>query len=373
MSDDDDPLPPPPPCIAAVLLDDNLLEVIFSALSPRDGGRACGTCQTWSTTWTVVWQGRALTCVQTVGPKLPRTEPGLPLHAQDEAWYGSATYLWLSGLRSLAALPNHEVLIGHFHNGFYHATPDFKVKRQITHHNDLPLGRVDHIECDADVVLCGATELEGISSRVMSFEVSDLSPKHMSAVDMYHGAMAIYADVVYVRAFGQIAELDKTSLLERSRFGDGVLGEGSLGAMAILGERLYVTDSPAEEGLPYSPTEEGLPCARVHIFSLQGEHVSTVDLAGIWGINWLLASHGRLYATEYVEPADVEDSVAWWRCRAVTGKRVLTLSPQLELLCEFRGEGEHARPVAFGAMAPRGDDELLVADMNNEAIHVLSV
>ena len=42
--------------------------------------------------------------------------------------------------------------------------------------------------------------------------------------------------------------------------------------MAVLGERLYVSDDGNE------------PHARVHIFSLQGEHHRTVNLDDVWSI-----------------------------------------------------------------------------------------
>ena len=46
---------------------------------------------------------------------------------------------------------------------------------------------------------------------------------------------------------------------------------------------------------------------------------------------------------------------------ADVGKRVLTLSPQLEVLHEFRGEGVPGEHDFFG-MAARGDNELLVTN-----------
>ena len=57
---------------------------------------------------------------------------------------------------------------------------------------------------------------------------------------------------------------------------------------------------------------------------------------------------------------------------ADVGKRVLTLSPQLEVLHEFRGEGVPGEHDFFG-MAARGDNELLVANFARKEIYVLSV
>ena len=53
------------------------------------------------------------------------------------------------------------------------------------------------------------------------------------------------------------------------------------------------------------------------------------------------------------------------------GKRILTLSPQLELLHEFRGEPTVPGALSFWAMAARGDKELLVT--NDKKVHVLTV
>mgnify|MGYP006135656769 CR=1 FL=1 len=57
---------------------------------------------------------------------------------------------------------------------------------------------------------------------------------------------------------------------------------------------------------------------------------------------------------------------------ADVGKRVLTLSPQLEVLHEFRGEGVPGEHDFFG-MAPRGDNELLVTNHDHNKVHVLTV
>ena len=130
--------------------------------------------------------------------------------------------------------------------------------------------------------------------------------------------------------------------------------------MAVLGERLYVSDDGNE------------PHARVHIFSLQGELRHTVNLADVWSICELTAAHGRLFAMEWIHPGLIEDEAVRERVRADMGKRVLTLSPHLEVLNEFRGEGvpgEHD----FNCVAPRGDNELLVTNYNRQSIHVLSV
>ena len=130
--------------------------------------------------------------------------------------------------------------------------------------------------------------------------------------------------------------------------------------MAVLGERLYVSDNG------------NYPHARVHIFSLQGEHRRTVNLDDVWRTHSYTAAHGQLFATEFVEAEDIEDEAVIERASADMGKRVLTLSPQLEVLHEFRGEGvpgEHD----FCGMAPRGDNELLVTNFDHAKIHVLSI
>ena len=128
----------------------------------------------------------------------------------------------------------------------------------------------------------------------------------------------------------------------------------------MLGEQLYVSD------------EGNHPHARVHIFSLQGELRRTVNLGDVWNICDLTAANGQLYATEYLDANKIEDKAARERAHSDMGKRVLTLSPQLEVLNEFRGEGvpgEHD----FICMAPRGNNELLVTSLNHGSIHVLSI
>ena len=49
------------------------------------------------------------------------------------------------------------------------------------------------------------------------------------------------------------------------------------------------------------------------------------------------------------------------------------LSPQLEVLHEFRGVPGELEDADFYGMAPRGDNELLVANLDHGKIHVLSV
>jgi len=331
--------PLPQWCVSDVLLSADLLPKIFSSLSLRDGGRASGACQTWNNTWKAVRQSRALKHEKMVGPALPWVE------AESEP-------LELHDPRSLMALPNRDVVIG-TSSGLLHCTPDFKVKRKITHHGDLQLGGVHTIQCDADTVFVVT------GTRIVSFKVSDLSPLRRSVVGDYYGSLSISADDVFAGTrHDQITVLDKASLVERSRVGEGMLG--GVVAMAVLGERLYVSD------------EGNYPHARVHIFSLQGEHRRTVNLDDVWIISELTAAHGQLFATEFVEAMDIEDEADSKRAHADVGKRVLTLSPQLEVLHEFRGEGvpgEHD----FWGMAPRGDNELLVANFDHGKIHVLSI
>ena len=342
--------PLPPRFVSGVLLSDDLLPKIFSPLSPRDGGRASGAGRKWNSTWKAVFQSRALTHVQTVGPTLPWVEAGRePLAVK-------------VGLLGFCALPNGEVMIGaHTSRGIFHCTPGFKVKRQITHHGDLALGCVSHIVCDADTIFIQHATV----SNVASFKVSDLSPLQRGDVDRhYYGPLTISADGVYVRTgsvVSTIAVLHKASLVERSRFGGGVLGV--INAMAVLGEWLYVSD------------DDGYPRARVHIFSLEGEHSRTVNFSDVWSINELAAARGWLFATELVEP-DVlvgDDVVEAGTPPAYVGKRVLMLSPQLEVLHEFRGVPGELEDADFYGMAPRGDNELLVANFARKEIYVLSV
>jgi len=332
--------PLPQWCVSNVLLSADLLPKIFSSLSLRDGGRASGACQTWNNTWKAVRQSRALKHEKMVGPALPWVE------AESEP-------LELHDPRSLMALPNRDVVIG-TSSGLLHCTPDFKVKRKITHHGNLEIGHVDGMQCDADTVLVVA------NYHIMSFKLSDLSPRRRCEVGDYYVSPTISADDVFACTRGnQITVLDKASLEERARVGEGMLG--GVVAMAVLGERLYVSDNG------------NYPHARVHIFSLQGEHRRTVDLYDVWMINELTAAHGQLFATEYYDEAeDIEDEAVIERASADMGKRVLTLSPQLEVLHEFRGEGvpgEHD----FCGMAPRGDNELLVTNFDHGKIHVLSI
>jgi len=256
----------------------------------------------------------------------------------------------------VVALPNQDVVVSSEGDGeskILLCTPGFKVKRVIMHHGDLKLGSGADLQCDADTVFAYA------SRHIVSFKASDLSPLRRSDVYNCTGRLAISSNNVYASTRdNQIVVLDKASLVERSRFGEGMLA--NINAMTVHGDQLYLSDSGNE------------PHARVHIFSLQGELCHTVNLADVWSICDLTAANGRLFATEWIDPYLIEDEAVIERALADMGKCVLTISPQLEVLNEFRGEGvpgEHD----FTCVAPRGDNELLVTNHDCQAIHVLSM
>ena len=335
--------PLPSWCVSDVLLSSDPLHKLFSSLSLRDGGRASGVCSAWIAAWKAIRQGRSPVHAETLGPALPWVEAG-------------SEPLVLDRPHGLAVLPSGAVLVLCVRYRIFHCTPDFKVIGNIIRHGDLEFGHVGGLACDARTVFVVAANF------LVSFDASNLAPLRQSAADDHYGTPAISADNVYVRTRGRtIAVYDKANLVEHSRFGEGKLR--SFGEMAILGEQLYVSDDD----------DDGKPHARVHIFSLQGEHRRTVDLDDVWNIRGLAAANGRLFATELVAlPYDIDDEDEAERAHADMGKRVLTLSPQLEVLHEFRGEGvpgEHD----FLGMAPRGDNELLVTNFVARKIDVLSV
>ena len=351
--------PLPQWCASDVLLSADLLPKVFSSLSLRDGCRASGACRTFFQVFAHVVQGRMPKHVETFGPALPCVEAGKePLR--------------LLNPKGVLALPNRDVLVtasihGGLCNGILHCTPDLNIKREITHHGETELRYLGGLQCDANTVFAYAR------GHILSFKISDLSPLRRSVMSDWAQIFAISAEDLYVRTDGnKIAVLDKASLVERSRFGEGIFHH-NICAIAVLGERLYVSD------------DGNYPHARVHIFSLQGDYRRTVNLDDVWSIDRLTAAHGRLFATEFVNPDmedDIEDESVQERVCADVGKRMLTLSPQLEVLHEFRGEGvpgEHDfdnfdfRGMFTGGMAPRGDNELLVSNFDNHCVHVLTV
>jgi len=129
--------------------------------------------------------------------------------------------------------------------------------------------------------------------------------------------------------------------------------------MAVLGDQLLLSSS-----------REASPRGRIHVFSLQAAHLRTVDFEHLGNCNVLVAAHGRLYATEFGEEEEGMDmGERYESLRSQFGKRVLVLSPQLEVIHVFTMPGESTD--LFG-IAPRGSN-LLITDYDNDEVHEIAV
>lgn len=323
-----------------VLESPDLLPAVFSSLSVREGNLAAAS-QTWACTWQVVLESRTPKHVHTYGPWLPWANAG-------------REPIVLAYPRSVACLPNRELVVALSNAGLVHCTADMKVKQIIMRHGDIKL-RNGGLHCDESTLFAPS------GSRIVSFKASDLSPLTASEVGPY-GVMTISADKVFASltsSQGEIAVLDKANLRESWRFGLGVVNE-NIRAMCVLGNELFVSD------------RGNMPRAQVHIFSLHGAHRRTVKLDDVWHIHRLAVAKGRIFATEFAYAADIADKAERDRARADMGKRVLVLSPELEVLCDFRGEGVSG-DLDFWSPVPRGDNELIVTNFERGKVHVFSI
>ena len=110
--------------------------------------------------------------------------------------------------------------------------------------------------------------------------------------------------------------MDARTLVEKFRFGDGVLE--SISGMAIVNDELYVGDFKRRS---------------LHVFSMAGERLR--ELRGDWREPRALAFwRGRLYLSEYhgeveEEPEDgPEEEEDWSEDKKAAGKRIFVLTPE---------------------------------------------
>jgi hypothetical protein len=299
----------------------------------------------------------------TIGPRLPSNR-------REVAQLGVS--FTICNPQSACELPNGKFVVADRNAGLFLLTHDFKVERVLKHHDNVELELLGEMQSDSRAVYM----VELTRHRLISFNADDLAPLNASTYGAYLQCIALSDDTVFAAATAptpgavnpasMIIAFDSTSLRERGRFGEGFL-RAAFGAIAVLGDELFVADSGS------------WPKARIIVFSLEGTFRRRVRFDNDWAIHNLLAAHGRLYAVEEIERHDrVRRSARTAPNENSDGdanKRVLVLSPRLEILHAFRGV-----PFPAGCICARGEDELIVTeswtvedhhDRNGMKFHVL--
>lgn len=379
-----------PSCASRVFSSPDLLSAI-TALMGVDGMQSAATCRAWAQVWRNELKKRQLPLQFTrllEGP-LPRVHPGLntiPVRSLD-----CAVELPNRDVVVIDPVSLHEVDVGY---NAYLCSPSFAVReRVLRYHGDVQLSPA-YMECDGDSLFV----LDCIAGRVFSFDATTLAAQ--TASKTFGGEddkgiciefLAMGLDCLFftfmstgstdddgiVRYTKEIVKLAKGSLEQIITFGADCDIQ-DVNDMAVLGDVLYISQEFPGDWV----------CAQVLMFSMGGELLRQADL-DFWCFSSLRACHGRLYAIEFVEydttRPDRRTDQFHAEVRQVlheAGRRLLVLSPQLELLQAYRLPESKVISVEpqegpdFSFVAPLtgsdGGNLLLVAENHRERMHIFA-
>ena len=352
----------------AVLASADLLPHILSSFELNEGLRVAPVCTAWADVWRSMLQ-----------------EQHMPLRHVSTA---STPCVHCC----ICELPNGNFIMAQCPNiyALREVTPDLKVLRTITHSNAVRFKILRKVACSATTlyVLNADSPIELINtSAIYSFSMPDFAPLASTTPGVVDFALS--ADHLLAAYDGHVRALDKDGLDEHSRI-DVSIVDGHITTLAVLGEALFVSDCTNS------------PRACVHILSLQGKHIRTVnfDHCDVWRLDTLTAAHGRLYATEYADNEDFPDyrdpdasdeesnsddlqtdeqGEDYLHAQRDMGKRLLVLSPQLKLLQVFRLGVPSKFDTApegsdFSAITTMGANQLLAldSDLRSGSFHVIA-
>ena len=371
-------------CTDVVLLSADVLPHIFASLPTSDGSNIASVCRAWTGAWPHTLRQRKLPLrhVRTLD-KLEWEAPADVLHVE------------LDFVSYLTELRTGEVIIAIRKGGdgageahLYLLSHDLKIRGQAALGDDVS---------DVTVGSSAIFVVVETSDTVMSLSLHDLSQARDNVVldFVVHSLIATHGRLLASTTHSlcnsnelEIVVLDEETLTEQSRFGGGLLGspgDGATTAMTVLNDELFLTTCRDRCNLR----------AEVHVFSLLDadgnfapKHARSSVLEDVWRIEHLGAGHDRLYATEHVFELDVSPAVQFHegdekeveqvsqQVQWDIGKRIVVLSPQLEVLCFFRGDGSGPGSVPgdhdYWAITPYGENGLIVSNLEDEKIHVLA-